>query len=146
MSKQAGLGTIVFSVFAVRNEDGTINHDASNAKFSGVLLEYEVQQEAEESALANAVREFFDAHKTVRVNMPYVKSKILQMMNAGPDNHAALTEKLEAYIKRNSQGKKADDGTVERPNSLLVTSKGRGDLGGCARRCDIVEKTEPVKA
>lgn len=129
---------IVIASYAVRSSNGSIDHDSTLAKFAGDLLAFEAMQEAESANIGAAVHALFDKFKGARLNMPFVTGEVLRALNATPDNYKALTEKVQGFVRRESQGEVFDDGTVERPNSTFVIGKGKG--GGVARRADLPRK------
>lgn len=129
---------ISISNYAVRSVDGGIDHEATLAKFAGDLLAFEVEQEEEASTIGAAVHALFDQFRGARLNMPYLTGEVLRRLNATPDNYKTLTEKVQGFVRSQSQGESFDDGTVEYPQSVFVIGKGKG--GGVARRADIPAK------
>lgn len=123
----------------VRGDEGSVDVDATLAKCKAELIQFCAERETEEATIADAVCAIFDEYVGVRINMPALTGFALQRLNAQPQNHKVLTERVQAYVRSNSQGKTDDDGTQERPGSLFLIGKGKG--GGVARRCDL-----PVKA
>lgn len=127
---------------AVASSTGKIDVQATLAKFNTMLQTHIAERELEEGEIARVVSDIFDGVKTTRVNMPYVIGKALAALNVQPENHAALTEKVQSYLRANAQGKVTITGegknkvrTEERPTSLLVIGKGK--LGGIGRRADL---------
>jgi hypothetical protein len=124
--------------FIIRSVDGSIDHEASIGAFAGALLKYEAERETEMEVIAEAVHALFDQYKGARLNTPFLVGETLRRLNAQPENYKVLTEKVQRFIRSQSQGETADDGTVERPNSVLIIGKGKG--GGVARRADLPKK------
>jgi hypothetical protein len=109
--------------YTVRNADGSIDHEASLAKFAGDLLRYEAERELEREVIAGAVHALFDKHLGKRLTTPYVVSEALKSLNAQPENYKALTEKVQDFLRTSPE---------------FNIGKGKG--GGCARSCDLPEK------
>jgi hypothetical protein len=129
---------IVIGSYAVRSVDGSIDHEATLGKFAGDLLQFEAEQEQQSAEIGAAVHALFDQFKGARLNMPYLTGEVLRRLSATPENYKALTEKVQGFVRSQSQGETADDGTVERPNSVFIIGKGKG--GGVARRADLPKK------
>jgi hypothetical protein len=126
--------------FIVRDGSGVVDLEASNDKFQSELVKYCAERETEQETIAEAVHACFDQYKGVRINMPALCTFTLTKLNAQPENHKVLTERVMEFVRSQSQGKAADDGTVENPTSTFLIGKGKG--GGVARRCDLVAKPE----
>lgn len=119
--------------------DGTIDQDQSETNFRSALVKRKAELETEQEQIGDTVNALFDKHPGASINMPAIASMAANMLNAQPENYSVLSERVLEYVRANSQGKTAEDGTVERPASLFVIAKGKG--GGCYRRAD-----KPVKA
>ena len=132
------MGIINISNYAVRSDEGGIDHEATLAKFAGDLLAFEVEQEAEASTIGAAVHALFDQFKGARLNMPYLTGEVLRRLNATPENYKTLTEKVQNFVRNQAQGESLEDGSVEYPGSTFIIGKGKG--GGVARRCDLAPK------
>lgn len=126
---------IIISSYVVRSSNGSIDHEATLSKFAGDLLAYEAEQEQESSVIGGAVHALFDQFKGARLNVPYLTGEVLRRLNATPENYKTLTEKVQNFVRSQSQGESYDDGTVEHPQSVFVIGRGKG--GGVARRCDL---------
>lgn len=124
-----------FSSYVVRFSDGSIDHDATVEKFSGDLIKYESEREAEMKDISAAVHALFDERLGTRMNSDYVVSQVLPRLNVQPENYSILKNKVLDFVRSQSQGKTAEDGSVENPHSVFVIGRGQG--GGIARRCDI---------
>lgn len=109
--------------YTVRNSDGTINHEATLAKFAGDLLRYEAEREMEREVIAGAVHALFDRHLGKRMTTPFVVSEALKSLNAQPENYKALTEKVQEFLRTTPE---------------FHTGKGKG--GGVARLADLTDE------
>lgn len=130
------------SVKLVRGSDGSIDEQASRDAFASVLAKHIAEREVETATIAAAVNAVFDAHFNVSINMPALCTFALTKLNAQPQNHKVLHERITQYVRDNSQGKDlsskdAADSVWERPDSLFVINKGYG--GGVYRRADRVK-------
>lgn len=125
---------INLGMFAVRFVDGSIDHEGTISKFANELSEFAANQEAENATISQAIHAMFDQYKGARLNMPYLTGEVLRRLEAKPDTYKVLTDKVQGFIRSQSQGKTLDDGSVENPQSVFVISKGKG--GGVSRRVD----------
>lgn len=110
---------INISNYIVRSANGSIDHEASLAKFAGDLLKWEADREVEREVIAGAVHALFDRHLGKRLTTPYVVSEALKSLNAQPENYKTLTEKVAEFLRTSPE---------------FDTTKGKG--GGCARSRD----------
>lgn len=136
------------SVKLVRNSDGSINEQASHDVFSATLANHIAEREIEVATIATAVREVFDEYTNVSINMPALCTFVLTKLNAQPQNHKALHERITQYVRDNAQGKDlsakdAAESIWERPDSLFVVTKGYG--GGVYRRADRLAAASEAK-
>ncbi len=115
-------------------KDGHIDQDASRAAFNTALSKHIAEREVEQTQIADAVSALFDQYQGAAIPMPALASMTAQKLNAQPENFKVLSERVLDYVRSHSQGEKAEDGTVERPDSLFVIGKGKN--GGCYRRAD----------
>ena len=116
---------IVFANYVVRFSDGSIDHDSTLEKFSSDLLRFEEIQDKENVTIGTAVHAVFDQYHGAKLNTPFVIGEVLRKLNVQPENYKALTDKVQYFIKSNSQG----------DHSAFVISKGKG--GGVGRRSDL---------
>lgn len=130
-------------LFLVRDASGAVDREACLDKFEAELVKYCAERETEQEVISEAVNAAFDKYHGANITMPALCTFALTKLNAQPENHKILTERVLAYVRDNSQGKTAEDGTVERPNSVFVIGKGKN--GGVRRRADIPVKTEEKK-
>jgi hypothetical protein len=140
---------IILSSYIVRASSGSIDHDATCSKFADDLVKYEAERETELETIALAVNTVFDTHKGASINMPALTSLALRELNAQPSNFAALTERVQEYVRDNADRteKKDKEGKVvqvaEAPRTrAFCIGKGKG--GGVKRWCDqpVAEKPE----
>jgi hypothetical protein len=122
--------TIDLTTYVVRDEDGAVDVTATTEKFESTLLAYVAEHEAGDKLVAEAVSAVFDAHKGARINMPALTSLALQYLNVQPENHKALTSRVQTYLRANS----GDEGS----GKLFNSRKGKG--GGLCRVADLQKK------
>lgn len=113
----------------------TADQTAAELAFRGAFSRRVAELETEEAQIAEVVSELFDTYRSEPLRMPTLASMACTKLNAQPTNFAVLSERVLNYVRANSQGKALADGTVERPDSLFVISKGKN--GGAARRADL---------
>ena len=130
--------------FLVRGSDGSVDLDASAAKFNAALLTHCAEREMEQATIADAVDAAFEKYSALeRINMPALVTFALNRLNSQPENHKVLELKIQTYVRENSQGEVADDGTQERPDSKFLIGKGKG--GGVGLRARV-EAAQAAKA
>lgn len=119
--------------------DGRTDEAASEEAFRTAMKAHIASRELELSTIADAVNAVFDRYLGTSINMPALTSFALQELNAQPENHKVLSERVAQYVRDNAQGEKdKETGAVARPDSLFVIGKGKG--GGVTRRADRAEK------
>jgi len=116
------------------NSNGTINQEQTEATFRALLSDYTAGAETQNSVIEEHVNAIFDENLGDVIKMPSLVHAVCTRMNAVIQNYQAINDRVLAYVRSNSQGKKNEDGTVERPTSTLIVIKGAG--GGVARRSD----------
>lgn len=109
--------------YVVFGSNGSVDHEATLAKFAGDLASWEAQREADNAAIGVAVHSLFDRHLGKRLPMPFLTGEVLKALNAQPENYKSLTEKLTDYVRTSPE---------------FDTAKGKG--GGCGRVCDLPSK------
>ena len=114
---------IVLSGYVVRFSDGSIDHEATVAKFSNDLIDFENRQNSENGTIGAVLHGIFDKHLGKRIPMPYVVTEALKALNVQPDNFQALTEKVENFARNSPE---------------FSIAKGRG--GGVGRVKDLPSK------
>lgn len=120
--------------FTAVEKDGRIDLDSSLDAARTVLVKHIAEREVEQTQIADAVNALFDQYQGSAIPMPVLASMTAQKLNAQPENFKVLADRALDYVRSHSQGEKAKDGTVERPDSLFVIGKGKN--GGCYRRAD----------
>jgi hypothetical protein len=120
----------------VFDSNGSLDEEASLASAAEEIHKYKVEKEEKYAHISFIVGNLFDEHKGATFNMPYLTSEVLRRLNPSSENFKVLSEMVGEYLKKNSQGKKLEDGSVENPNSLFVIAKGKG--GGCFFRAHKV--------
>jgi hypothetical protein len=119
---------------------GSIDQAASEQAFRTALSRRIAELETEQGQIADATAELFDQYRGQAIPMPTVGSMVAQKLNAQPENHAVLSERVKGYVRANSQETKDAAGNVtQHPDSLFVIGKGKN--GGVSRRAD-----RPAKA
>lgn len=115
------------NAFLVRSENGSVDLDATTAKFRGALEVYLAERETELSQIAEAVHGVFDQYKGVSLNMPALLNFALGRLNPTPATHALLSERTVEYVRDNAgEGK------------IFTIAKGKG--GGVRRNADHTPK------
>lgn len=118
-------------------DDGTIDQDASTVAFRSSLQKRCAERETEQGQIAEVVSAIFDENLGASINMPALTGMAFSALHGVPNAHKTITERVANYVRENAQGKVVD-GVAERPDSMLVISKGAN--GGVYRRADRAEK------
>src|SRR5208283_113524 len=107
--------------------DGVVDTDESLLAFETALEARVTEREIERTGIANAVAELFTLPENFgkSIPMPTVASMVCAALNVPALSHNVITERVLTYLRDNSQGKTVN-GVDERPDSLLVVSKGKG--------------------
>lgn len=111
---------INISSYAVRDLNGSIDHESTLKKFAIDLREYEAERELESSTIGAVIHKIFDRHLGKRLSTPFVVGEALNALNAQPENYKALTDKVSEFLRSSAE---------------FDARKGKG--GGVSRRCDI---------
>ena len=120
------------TVSLVLGSDGRVDSDATVDGFVDQLARHIESRELEGSAIEAAVLGVIEECKRP-TSMATLAGLAAARLNAQPENHSILVARAMEYLQNNCQGKKlAGDAGYERPNSLLVSSKGPG--GGVSLR------------
>jgi hypothetical protein len=117
--------TINLSTFAVRDDSGDVDVDATCEKFAQVLLQYQAERETESATIGAAVNAVFDQHRGATINTPAITSLVLQRLNAQFEQYKVLSERVHSYIRSNAG---------EKGSALFRVAKGKG--GGVSRWSD----------
>lgn len=131
--------------FIKRDESGAVDFAATVNYFESELVKHCAERETEQATIAAAVMDAFETYKGLeRINMPALVTFTLTRLNAQPENHKILTERVQEYVRDNAQGE-VDETTKaqERPNSLFLIGKGKGGGVGLRSR---VEAAAAAKA
>lgn len=111
---------ISLSSYVVLFADGSINHEATVAKFAGDLSRFEAERELEANTIGTVIHALFDKHLGKKIPTPFVVSEALKALNAQPENYKVLSDKVAEFIKVSPE---------------FVTTRGKG--GGVARIADM---------
>lgn len=120
------------SGYGVRSASGEFDVDATVEKFRGDCLKFLASRETEDAEIGAAVRAAFDkVAPGTSLNMPYLVGQALAALNAQPENHKTLTDRISNWVRDHAQGE-TKDGVQARPTSEFVIAKGKGG-GVCCR-------------
>lgn len=122
-------------------KDGKVDETASSKTFNDVMTKYIKESETEQTTIASAVKSILDEQNGVALKMGSLIYFTTQRLNAQKENVEVLTKRVHQYVSNNTQGKKAKDGSFERPDSLFVSGKGKG---GGVRLRSAIPSDEPV--
>jgi len=109
---------------------GSVDVEATVSNFRSALVKHLAERETEQATIALAVHAVFDKNRGQVISMPALTGLALQELNAQPENFAALTDRVQEYVRDHSKG----------DASLFVIAKGKG--GGVRRRSDIPAATK----
>jgi hypothetical protein len=109
---------------------GSIDRDATCAKFARDLLAFQAKMETETEAVGAAVNAVFDQFPGARLNMPALVNYALQRLNVQPENFRILSEKVQNYVR--------DHAGASESGALFHIGKGKG--GGVFRWSDHREE------
>lgn len=111
--------------YVVRGSNGSIDSTATVAKFQTELAAFETGTAEEQSNIAGAVSAVFDENpKGSRITMPTLCSLAVAKLNAEVTNYQALSDKVHAFVKANTD--------------TYSVAKGKG--GGVGRIADLPAK------
>jgi len=117
---------INLNTYVVRAGNGSIDLDATCAKFAKDLLAFQAEMETENEAVGAAVNAVFDQFPGARINMPALVNYSLQRLNVQPENFRILSEKVQNYVR--------DRAGARESGALFHIGKGKG--GGVSRWSD----------
>ncbi len=106
--------------------DGKVDPTASTQAFNDVMTKYINETETEQTTIASAVNSVLDEQKGSPIKIPVLTGFATMKLNAQKENYESLSKRVHQYVSANTQGKKAKDGSFERPTSLFVSGKGKG--------------------
>lgn len=110
--------------YAVRNDKGEVDTEATVAKFRSDLISHLASQRDQDNKIAVAVHAVFDQYKGARINLPALTNFTLTKLEANASNYPELTNAIRDYVKSN-----ASEG------GLFLINKGKG--GGVIRLSDL---------
>lgn len=138
----------MLSDYAVRSVAGKVDFEATVAKFSARLSEFEALCEKEDEAIGVAVHDVFDTKvgKGGAINMDGIVTFAIVALNPNAENYAILRDRIKGWVRLNSdQPEKKDKETgvvlaeAEKPRTRdFVITKGK--LGGVRRWADVAVK------
>lgn len=144
--------TLAVSALFAHDADGKIDEEKSVSNFRAHVAKTKTEQELEDSTIAKAVSDVFDANPGVSINMDGVIGMALRGLNVQQANYTAMQEKVGAYIRANSDRAEKKDRktgkviqTKEQPRTRLFGIK-KGLGGGVCRWSDVPEKGEASEA
>lgn len=118
MEKINGLSSV-----CVRNDDGTINVQATLFEVEDQLLELASKETESLGAISEAVHSVFDQHVGQTLPMPHICSAACGLMGIGPSEFVETQKAVGLWVRTNNEFK---------------VSKGKG--GGVVRLRDVPEK------
>jgi hypothetical protein len=123
-------------------KDGVIDEEGSALAFASALSAYKAERELEEGTIAAAVHAQFSQYPGASQNMPALINGTLTRLNVTPSNYAPMHDKVQAFIRENSD-RLADKkkGVTAEPERTRLFGVKKGVGGGVCRWSDI-----PVKA
>jgi hypothetical protein len=134
------------NITLINDDNGQVDVQATLTAAEDQITTYKANRELEQDSILSALNTVFDNNPGVNMNMPFVINEALRGLNvsASPANYQTLHDRVHGYIQANSQGKTdKDTKMVERPESLFVIGKGKGN--GLRRRADIVAQDEAAR-
>lgn len=106
--------------YTVRDSSGEVDVVASAEAYAQALVEWVSANEADTQQLTSLVNEVFDqTGKTLP--MPYLVSQVVSLLEATPQEHAAMTKRVHGHIR-----------CMAGEGGTLAISKGKG--GGVTRK------------
>jgi hypothetical protein len=133
------MSTITLTMELSTNPDGSIDQDAWETAAVAAVAKRVAELETSTAQIAEVVSSLFDQFRGQHLKMPALASAACNSLNTPPEYFGLRSEQVLSYVRANSQGKTLADGTVERPSSIFLITKGKN--GGASRRAD-----QPVEA
>lgn len=84
--------------FTKRGTDGSVDVAASASAYAKALTEWVAQNEIPSDTIETAVEAVFDRFNGQRLPMPALIGLALQELQATPDQHKTLTNRVHAYV------------------------------------------------
>jgi hypothetical protein len=113
----------------VRDATGSVDVLASATKYAEALSAWCTEHEVDSDTIEGAVEAVFDRHDGKRMPVPALLSMAVTELGASPEQHKALTARVQAYVKGQTAA-----GRLE---------VGKGPKGGVAR---LAKPGEPIPA
>jgi len=88
--------------FTKRGTDGSVDVAASASAYAKALTEWVAQNEIPSDTIETAVEAVFDRFNGQRLPMPALIGLALQELQATPDQHKTLTNRVHAYVSGQS--------------------------------------------
>jgi hypothetical protein len=138
------MATLTLTVtLATLAASGRVDREASLTACETALDQFIAEKDTQDETIAEAVNAVFDKYPGVNINMPALNNYAMQELNALPSNHAALSERVLAYVRENAdRHQKTDKKTkailqaAEAPRTrLFCITNGKG--GGVKRWSDV---------
>lgn len=127
------MSTIVLSQFAVRSASGSVDAEATLAKFSETLSVYIAERETETAQIQSAVEKVLTSG--ARVNMDFLVSAACRELNADAASFKTLGDKVRTFVRENACDA-TDDGLPSDASKPYHIGRGKG--GGVGRWTDIL--------
>ena len=129
------MSSIILSTFVVRSSNGSVDSDATMAKFQSTLSSFISESETESETIGSAIEAVLETHKGSRVNLDFLVSSTCRALNAQPENFKVLGDKVRQFVKDNSCDKN-DAGMPSDSTKRLNVARGKG--GGVGRWSDLL--------
>ena len=92
----------IMAALAIRNEDGTVDVESTQVRFSEELDKWVENSATENERIAAAVTEVFASQpKGKHIATPVLTSLVVARMNVGIDDYADTAEKIADYVREN---------------------------------------------
>ena len=133
------------TVALVLSQSGEIDEQASTRSFQDALSNYKAERELEADTISAEVHAIFDQHPGASISMPALTGMTLRALNVQPANYKTMEEKVQAFIRQNSDRvEKKDKKTGEvvqaaEPSRTRSFGIKKGVGGGVCRWLDVPE-------
>jgi len=135
----------MLSEYAVRGVDGKVDSDATLAKFSARLAEFEALCEKEDEAIGAAVHNVFDTKvgKGGSINMDGIVTFAIVALNPNAENYAILRDRIKNWVRINSDQPERKDKKTKvvlaeaEPERTRTFQIKKGKDGGVRRWADV---------
>ena len=102
--------------FMVLKSDGSVDHDASHAKLTQALTEYEFRAADTSGMVARGVNAVFDEYKGQTLSLSSLVGYVVNHLKAEPTKFALIDSAVRDYVRSHSGGR----------GSLFGSKQGRG--------------------